>query len=71
MTAGSMAVQLLRREKHQVVEALRQEGLRVAQAVMPPLMTQAMTNAGVTLQQTTLHDADVRKQGSLKGPIWV
>jgi hypothetical protein len=46
MTAGSMAVQLVRREKHQVVEALRKEELRVAQAVMPPLMTQAMANAG-------------------------
>jgi hypothetical protein len=46
MTPGSMAVQLLRLDESQVVEALKKEGLRIAKAAMPALMMQAMANAG-------------------------
>jgi hypothetical protein len=48
MTAGSMAVQLLRHDKEDVVESLTKEGVRILTRPMSALTTQAMANgAGI------------------------
>jgi hypothetical protein len=44
MTAGTMAVQLLRQDEEDVIESLKKEGIRIITGPMSALTTQAMVN---------------------------